>query len=365
MARYGLPNIDIAFTQKAVTAVQRSARGTLAIIVKDSKEAGVKKFVYRRATDVSKSDYETVQNYTDIQQAFKVAVNKVYVFRCNTETETKDIVKELEKVRFNYICTTDSSYQDGLATYVKQANTNNPGHKIVGVVANVTTAPDSMYIVNVKGTGGKLKDGTSVTAAQYVVRIASTLANLPMNRSLTYYEFGELASWDDSYIEDNKAVDYWIDNGWLTLINDDETVKCGRAVNSLTTFDGDHTEDMSHIIIVESMNIIIEDIYTTFRDYYVGKYKNTLSNQRLFISSVNTYFRQLAASEILDPDYDNRCDVDPTAQRAAWTAIGKTEAEDWDDNKVIHMPFRTNVFIAGDCKIADCMEDLKFVIALA
>ena len=97
MARYGLPNIDIVFTQKAVTAVQRSKRGTLAIIVKDSKEAGVTKFVYRRATDVSKSDYETIQNYTDIQQAFKVAVNKVYVFRCNTQTEETDIVKELEK----------------------------------------------------------------------------------------------------------------------------------------------------------------------------------------------------------------------------------------------------------------------------
>lgn len=364
MARYGLPNIDIEFTQKAVTAVQRSERGVLAIIVKDNKEVGVKKFVYRRATDVSKSDYETVQNYTDIQQAFRVAVNKVYVFRCNTETETTDIVKELEKVRFNYICTTDTSYQEGLATYVKQANTNNQGHKIVGVVANVTT-PDSMYIVDVKGTGGTLKDGTSVTAAQYVVRIASTLANLPMNRSLTYYKFDELASWDDSYIEDSKGVDYWIDNGWLTLINDDETVKCGRAVNSLTTFDGDHTEDMSHIIIVESSNMILEDIYTTYIDYYVGKYKNTLSNQRLFVSSVNTYLRQLAASGILDPDYDNHCDIDPIAQRAAWTAIGKTEAEDWDDNKVIHTPFRTNVFIAGDCKIADCMEDLKFVIALA
>lgn len=365
MARYGLPNIDIEFTQKAVTAVQRSERGILAIIVKDNKSTGVTKFVYKRMSDVNKSDYETEQNVTDIQRAFKVAVNKVYVFRCNAETEAKDVIKELEKVRFNYICTTDSTYQEGLATYVKQANSTNAGHKIVAVVANVTTKPDSMFVINVKGTGGKLQDGTAVTAVQFLPRIASTLVNLPMNRSLTYYEFGELASWDDSYIEDGKEIDYWVDNGWLTLINDDESVKCGRAVNSLTTFDADHTEDMSHIIIVESMNMILEDIYTTFKDYYVGKYKNTLSNQRLFISSVNTYFRQLAASEILDPDYDNHCDVDATAQRNAWTAIGKTEAEDWDDNKVIHMPFRTNVFIAGDCKIADCIEDLKFVIALA
>ena len=365
MARLGLPNIDIEFTQKAVTAVQRSERGILAIIVKDDKAAGVTKFVYRRATDVNKSDYLAESNYTDIQRAFNVAVNKVYVFRCNATTEAKDVVKELEKVRYNYVCTNDTNYQSGLATYVKQFNADNPGHKVVAVVANVETKPDSKYVINIKGTGGTLVEGGTVTAASYTIRVASTLANLPMNRSLTYYVFGELASWDDSYIEDGKDINYWIDNGWLTLINDDEEVKCGRAVNSLTTFTGTDTEDMSHIIIVESMNMILEDIYTTFKDYYVGKYKNTLSNQRLFISSVNTYFRQLAASEILDPDYDNHCDVDATAQRNAWTAIGKSEAEDWDDNKVIHMPFRTNVFIAGDCKIADCIEDLKFVIALA
>lgn len=365
MARLGLPNIDIEFVQKAVTAVQRSERGILAIIVKDNKEHGITKFVYRRATDVQKSDYETEANYTDIQRAFNVAVNKVYVFRCNAETEANTVVKELEKVRFNYICTNDANYQSGLATYAKQYNTEHPGHKIVAVVANVETKPDSKFVVNIKGTGGTLVEGGTVTAASYTIRVASTLANLPMNRSLTYYVFGELASWDDSYIEDGKEVDYWIDNGWLTLINDDEEVKCGRAVNSLTTFTRTDTEDMSHIIIVESMNMILEDIYTTFKDYYVGKYKNTLSNQRLFISSVNTYFRQLATSEILDPDYDNRCDVDATAQRNAWTAVGKSEAEDWDDNKVIHMPFRTNVFITGDCKIADCIEDLSFKICLA
>ena len=46
MARIGLPNIDIVFTQKAVTAVQRSERGVLAVIMQDSKAGdGVKKTI--------------------------------------------------------------------------------------------------------------------------------------------------------------------------------------------------------------------------------------------------------------------------------------------------------------------------------
>lgn len=365
MARLGLPNIDIVFKQKAVTAIQRSERGILAILVNDDKQTeGVTRFTYRRGSDVDKTSFSDT-NYTAIMRAFDVAVNKVYVFRCASTLEEKAIYKEVEKVRFNYICTNVADNQQKLANYTRQFNVDNKGHKIVCVVANVTTA-DSKYIINVKGTGGTLKDkDTAVKVEDYVIRIASTLCNLPMNRSLTYYVFSDLKSWDDSYITDEVGIDSWIDKGFLTLINDDDEVKCGRAVNSLVTFTSTDTEDMSFIIIVESMNLILEDIYTTFKDYYVGKYKNTLSNQRLFISSVNSYFRTLQGEEILDDAYDNHAEIDIEAQRNAWTSIGKTEAEDWTELKVQQMSFRTYVYLAGDAKITNCMESLKFTISLA
>lgn len=365
MARLGLPNIDIVFKQLAVTAVQRSERGILAIIVNDDKQTeGITRFTYRRGSDVDNKTFGA-ENYTAIMRAFDVAVNKVYVFRCANTAEDKAIYKEVEKVRFNYICTNVKAKQQSLANYTRQFDATNKSHKIVCVVANVETA-DSKYIVNLKGTGGTLKDNdTAVTAEDYLIRVASTLCNLPMNRSLTYYVFSDLKSWDDSYIDDENSIDSWIDKGFLTLINDDAEVKCGRAVNSLVTFTSTDTEDMSNIIIVESMNLILEDIYTTFKDYYVGKYKNTLSNQRLFISSVNSYFRTLQGEEILDDAYDNHAGIDIETQRNAWTGIGKTEAEDWTDLKVQQMSFRTNVYLAGDVKIMDAMEDLKFTIYLA
>lgn len=364
VVRVGLPNIDIVFKQKAVTAVLRSERGILAILVADEKQTnGVKRFTYKRGADVSDKDY-SAENYTAIKRAFDVAVNKVHVFRYASTVELKDVFKEVEKVRINYICTNVKANQQELANYARQYNNDNQGHKIVCVVANIETA-DSKYIINLKGTGGTLKDDKAVTAEDYVIRIASTLCNLPMNRSLTYYVFSDLKAWDDSYIDSENPIGAWITKGYLTLINDDDEVKCGRAVNSLVTFTSTDTEDMSHIIIVESMNLILEDIYTTFKDYYVGKYKNTLSNQRLFISSVNSYFRTLQGEEILDDAYDNHAGIDIETQRNAWTGIGKTEAEDWTDLKVQQMSFRTNVYLAGDVKITNCMEDLHFEIALA
>lgn len=362
--RLDLPDINIIFTQKAVTAVQRSERGVLCVIVKDTQQTtGIKKFVYKRLADITTTDYETA-NYTALKRAFDVAVNKVYVLRCSEASKLTDIVKELDKVKFNYVCTNVKALQQDLANQIVQYNQNNQGHKCVCVASELTTA-DSKYVINLKGTGGTLKDGTTVKAEDYLIRIASTLCNLPMNRSLTYYVFEDLASWDDTYLTTEAPIGKWITDGWLTLINDDDEVKCGRAINSLHTFTSTDTEDMSYIIIVEAMNLIIEDIYTTFKDYYVGKYKNTLSNQRLFITSVNAYFRQLMREEVLDDAYDNHAYVDIESQRLAWLGIGKTEAEDWDDNKVQQMTFRTNVFLGGEAKISNAMEDLKFTIALA
>lgn len=362
--RLDLPDISVIFTQKAVTAVQRSERGVLCVIMKDKQQAtGIKKFVYKRLADVTYTDFET-SNFTALKRAFAVAVNKVYVLRCSADSTLVDIVKELDKIKFNYVCTNVKELQQDLADQVVQYNRDNQGHKCVAVVANPTQA-DSKYVIQLKGTGGKLKDGSDVTAEDYLIRIASTLCNLPMNRSLTYYVFEDLASWDDTYLTTEAPIGKWITDGWLTLINDDDEVRCGRAVNSLTTFTSTDTEDMSYIIIVEAMNLIIEDIYTTFKDYYVGKYKNTLSNQRLFITSVNAYFRQLMREEVLDDMYDNHAYVDIESQRLAWLSVGKTEAGDWDDNKVQQMTFRTHVFLAGDAKISNAMEDLKFVIALA
>ena len=362
--RLDLPDINVIFTQKAVTAVQRSERGVLCVIVKDAQQdTGIKKFVYKRLADITTTDYTTT-NYEALKRAFDVAVNKVYVLRCSEASELADIVKELDKIKFNYVCTNVKVLQQDLANQVVQYNKDNAGHKCVCVASELTTA-DSKYIINVKGSGGTLKSGEAVKAEDYLIRIASTLCNLPMNRSLTYYVFEDLASWDDTYLTTEAPIGKWISDGWLTLINDDDEVKCGRAINSLHTFTSTNTEDMSYIIIVEAMNLIIEDIYTTFKDYYVGKYKNTLSNQRLFITSVNAYFRQLMREEVLDDAYDNHSYVDIESQRLAWLGIGKTEAEDWDDNKVQQMTFRTHIFLAGDAKISNAMEDLKFVIALA
>ena len=362
----GQPNIDIIFTQKAVTAVNRSERGVLLVFVEDEKQTsqGVTKFVYKYETDINDNDWSDV-NLRALKRMFLTAVNKVYVLRGNSDTKLKEYTSIAETLKYNYVCTTKAELQQELGNYVKTFNTKSQGKKVVAVVKDITTA-DSKFIINVKGdwvhdTINDVKEDMT----NYLPRLASVLCNLPLNRSITYYTLSDIDDVDNSFIDgDTTTYDTLVDKGYLTLFKDDDVIKVGRGVNSLVSITSTDTEDMRKIIIVESMNLILEDLYSTFKEYYVGKYKNHLDNQRLFITSVNAYFRSLADEEILDSEYDNRCKVDIEAQRLAWLSVGKTEAEDWSDVKVEEMTFKSYVYLSGNIKILDAIEDLKFNITM-
>ena len=371
----GLPDIDIIFKQKAVTAIRRSQRGIACVIVRDNTAGDAGHETYKYEKDIPTNKYSAAV-LKALKRCFLVAVNKVVVVHIPEVTITEGdeegqqatgvefsaALNILDGLNYHYVCTTDADSQQELANYIISKNRSSKGRKYVAVTYNAAVA-DSKYIVNVKNAWVHVNgDNDNTGMAMYLPRLTSILANLPMNRSCTYYELEDLDGIDMSFVAAEHSIDSWIDDGWLCLIKDDDEVMIGRGVNSLTTVTSTETEDMKKIIIVESMNLMEEDIYSTFKKEYVGRYKNSYDNQALFISAVNTYFRELTHEEILDPDYENEAKLNVEKQRDAWLGIGKTEAEEWKEEKVKRMTFRSNVFLAGDVKILDAIEDLHFEI---
>lgn len=356
----GLPSINIIFQQKAVSAIERSNRGICLVIVQDATaEAGV--YTYRRATDLTDPTFskETLET---LKRAFTVPVNKLIVCTVKPETDFDDVAKMIENVKYNWICSNVSDYQSELVSYIQSRNAQSHGKKYQAIVYGTTANNKAVHIL--KNATVTTADGESVSGLDFLPQLAATCAYLPMNRSLTYYTFSNLTDCDSSFITIENDASSWIDKGNLVLINDDDEIKIARGVNSLTQFDNTNTEDMRKIIIVESMNLILEDIYSTFKNAYIGKMKNSYDNQSLFISAVNAYFRDLEKEEILDPAFDNEVSIDVEAQRNAWLAVGKTDADEWTDAKVKEMSFKSTVFLAGKIKILDAIEDLTFSIAM-
>lgn len=356
----GLPEILINFSKNAVSAIKRSQNGIVCIVVKDDTVTTFSKKEYLYSTSVLATDY-TATNLAAIQSAFLGTPYKVVVVRIGTLDDFADAVAILDTIKYNWMCFIDNTTeeQQAVATYIKSKNANSKNFKYKAVVFGATTT-DDMHLVNFTNTTVTPVGGTAISGYLYLPRICGLLAGLPFTRSATYYVLRDLQS-----VVEPADIDDAIDDGELVLFNDDGEVRVARAVNSLVTLTSGVAPDMKKITIVEAMDLILEDISVEFKNNYVGKYKNNYDNQALFISAINSYFRGLAAEEILDNGYTNEASVDIEAQREAWLGSGETEAETWDEAKVKSMTFGSNVYLAGSIKILDAIEDLTFNITMA
>ncbi|MGI6266726.1 MAG: phage tail sheath C-terminal domain-containing protein [Candidatus Metalachnospira sp.] len=356
-----MPNIEVIFKQKAVTAIQRSERGVVCVIVNDDTEGTATTNKYELSADVKETEY-TAENYKAILGAFIGIPRTVYVVKIGAAKKFTDAKPAIAGIDFNWLCylNATSTEQDAVAAYIKETNAKNKRKKRKAVVYKATTT-DDMHVVNFTNEAIKFKNAEAAYPVQnYVARIAGLLAGLPFTRAATYTVMQELES-----VTESADLDAAVNKGEFILWNDSGEVRVGRAVNTLTTLGEDQTADMQKITIVEAMDLILEDIVATFNDYYCGKYKNSYDNQVLFIAAVNVYFKQLGRESILDPNFENLAQVNVEKQREDWISTGKPEAVDWDEQKVKNMTFRSFVNLTANIKVLDAMEDLNFIITMA
>lgn len=353
----GLPIISVEFKKLASTALSRSIRGMLAIVIQDDTGEWSSK-TYAELEEVKSSDY-TKDNYKIISRAFLAGPYRVTVVRVGTSGTMDDAKNILKDLAFNWIVALPDSFQSGLVAYVKEINTNRRVRKAKALVHSQASA-DDMHVVNVANTKVTIKgDGEATEIGKYLPRIGGMLAACPMNQSVTYKVFDDLES-----VEPVSDIDSSIDSGNLVLFQDDDAIRIARGVNTLQTVTGDLTEDMKKIAIVEAMDLIQEDIIRTFKNYYLGKKKNSADNQGLFVADVLAYLQQLSVEDIIDRNQEIVVEIDVAAMRSAWEEAG-TSVVDLSDAQVKKKTFRSYIFVAARAHILDAMEDMKLVFTMA
>jgi len=350
----GLPKIEIIFKQLAVTAVKRSQLGIVGLIVKEpSKNWDVK--VYKDITDIKDTDY-TANTVALVKDTFEYTPNKVFVFNVGSGTLT-DTLKKVAQERVNWLGLGYDGKDGDTTTLVSWIKSVRKAGKTYKAVVFNATKPDNKGIVNLMNDKVTFVDNRGeVDGWQYVPTVLGMLAGLPMTRSATSFLCGNLK--DVSIFND---IDDTIDKGGFCLYKDEGDIRVARACTSLQEITQDETEDMKDIIIIESMDLMRDDIYSTFKKW-IGKYKNKYDNQVLFFTAINAYFKELEREDILDKEYDNYSEVDVEAQRLAWLGVGKAEVAEWEDEKVKKTAFKKKVFMKANIKILNAVEDFKFTI---
>jgi hypothetical protein len=349
----GLPTININFTSLAISAVERSQRGVVALILKDDTGVFTEK-IYNSLTDVVATDW-TAPNYQYIKDTFLGLPSKIIVERIpSASANYNTALAILALKRWNYLAIPGIITADvaAISTWLLAQRVLKKTYKAV----LPSSASDSEGVINF-ATSGIVVGANTYADTDYTARIAGILAGLPLTRSSTYYVLPEVTA-----VTDSATPDADIDAGKLILIHDGKQVKIARGVNSLVTVVAPKSADWKKIKIMEGHDLIRDDISDTFNDNYVGKVVNSYDNQAIFITAVNAYLRSLRG-DVLDPNSDNSMNVDIVAQRAAFEAIGISTTT-WSNQKVKESSFQSKVFLAGSLKFLDAAEDLTMAITV-
>ncbi|MGL6113505.1 MAG: phage tail sheath C-terminal domain-containing protein [Cetobacterium sp.] len=361
----GMPQLDIVFKGLGVTAIKRGEKGYAVLLIEDETE-GINKQKYRTISEFSSEEQAkfTPENVKFIKDALEGTPLELYVFKFGAEDVLTDIFNKVKGIipRNSWIAVYSTTAlklaenQSDLVSFVKGENANNK--KRYKAFAYKVTAADSMHVVNHttdKVTFDDERGEMNGNAA--IPYLLGYYAGLSMMLS------GIAKPLKFKSVTEPEDLDTAISSGEHVLYNDEGVVKVARAVNSLVTLGDGVIEDMTHINTVEKMDLIYCDLFKAWNDSYKGKYSNILNNQMLLISAINGYFKTIARDYILDPNFDNRAEVDLEAQRIAnYPKYGEEVVEGWDDAYALKMTVGTKVFLKANNKIPGIMEDFFFNI---
>lgn len=369
---FGMPQIIINFRTKGTTAIKRSARGIVAMILHNETKDEIHNYTIRDVSDIPDTGL-TDENVDLIKKCLLGTPLRILVYtlpNTNVDSATKDqadVLKMLANIKWNWLCapTATTQEQNDLASWIKTQRSNK--HKTFKAVLS-DQAADHEGVVNFCTNNIKVRTDTdslgnpvytTYTAVQYTARIAGILAGLALDRSATYFKLTEVES-----VEVYEDIDTLIDKGELLLIDeqDGDGVKIARACNSLTTFTTDKGEEFRKIKIIEGIDMVTDDIRDTFKKYYVGKVINDYNHKMLFISAILVYFSEIKGN-VLDADAPNTVDINTTWQ----SNYAKLHGDDPLAMSVMEIrQYNTGDTLAlvGDIRLVDAMENLKIDFTL-
>lgn len=352
----GLPNINITFATKAATAITRSQKGVVAIILRDENANGA--HVLTSSLQIPSGLSKENKDYVD--RAFLGYITppkKVLLYVVGLEDELNAALTYFETQKFDYLVgphdITPTECQT-IATWIKTQNIN--GNMFKAVLPKI--ASDSELIINFTTDNNKIGEKT-FTAEEYCSRIAGLIAGTPMTISCTYAPLAELT---DTERLNKSDLDAAIDAGKFILFHDGEKVKAGRGVNSLVTTTDSKGDAYKKIKIVEAIHMIYSDIKKTMQDSYIGKYANSYDNKCLLITAIKGYFLGLEQVGILAAG-TSTIGIDLEAHDIYLTSKG-IDTEEMSEDDLKNANTGDKVFLTANLTILDAIEDIELGITI-
>lgn len=368
MSKLTSPSITIAFTEQGASAVTRGERGIVALVLKGARQ---QTFKVMNISDIPTGvlSAENEQFVKDALIGYSHAPKYIIVYVMPTAEDMtksyKDMMQYFENERFAYMAIptvkTDNKVQD-IVTWVKKQRDE---HNLVKVVLPEITA-DSEGVINWCSTLYRTKE-QAITPEQGCARIAGLLAGTGLTVSGTY---APLQDFVDVSRLTKPEQDEAVGAGKLIALWDGEKVKLNRAVTSLTTTSADKGDSFKKIKLVETMDMMEDDIRKTIEDNYIGKFSNSYDNKCLLITAINAYFMGLVNDGLLDV---GQCQIGIEGQKQWLKAQGKKviledgsekDIDDCNDAEIKRANTGSQVFLKATVSLVDAIEDVTLKITV-
>ncbi len=353
----GMPKITIVFKELGITAIQRGARGIMAMILRGALPnvtAENQVTTVYTTTDIPTgiSDFNKEQIELGLM-GYQTTPKKILLyFLPEAETNYDKALKYLETARWDYLVIPTIKEEETMtiATWIKGLRTQ----KDIMVKAVLPNCPaDTEGVVNF-ATETIVTKAKTFTTAEYCSRIAGVICGTPMTISCTFAPLPEVIDCDHLISDERNAA---VDAGKLIIFHDGEKVKIARGVNSFITTIQNKGDSFKKIKLVDAMDMIHDDIKKTAQDSYLGKYANSYDNKCLLITAIMGYLDGLVLDGILDPG-KNSVVIDVDQQRVYLKSKG-TDVTEMKDQEVKEANTGDKVFLKGNIKILDAIEDIN------
>ena len=342
--------IEVIFRQIVANKITMGDKGRMLFLYKNAEITGTHRIKTFKSAIFDEAD-EDLAFY--VKRFFAGGCKKVIVIEY--QDKIADVVSVMKEMLpdFDWLTSVEQDAQSDVKSFAIE-------NERFGVVYNIQA--DSKYVVSLANPSAVYVDDAgnkkTLTGLELLPIVAGVCCGCPYNMSVSYKIFTELES-----VEQPETYK----QGQLTLYKEEEGIRFANACNTLQTLNSELTEDMKSICIAEGMQRIKMDMIKGFRTGYKGKYKNHYDNQCLYYSAVKFgYIKELekVGIEILDPNYNNEVHTDIEEQRKRWLAIGKKEAENWDDETVCKNTYKNMVIAEMNVKMLDAMEGMKLKVVM-
>ena len=298
----GLPSVIVEFKQKASTAIQRGNTGIVALVLRDSNAQGLHNI--KGTYDIPSNLSEANKKYINLTLLGNVtAPSKVVAYVVGEETELNDALDYLETVDFNYLVV--PAIKENERTVVKTFIEKMRNDIKVRVKAVMKLDADYEGIINSTNTATMVEGEINVD--EFCCVMAGLIAGTPLSQSVTYAVPKNVL---DIPSKTKAEAETKVKNGELILVKEMGKVRVARGVNSLKTTTAEKGDLFQKIKLVDTMDLIHNDIRKTCIDTYIGKVVNNYDNKCILMTAISSYFEELAKDQLIEKDFKVDIDID-------------------------------------------------------